>query len=38
VRGGSSQNMASSVRCAVRFHHEPEFKHFALGFRCAKDL
>jgi len=38
VRGGSSQNMASSVRCAVRFHHEPEFRSFVLGFRCAKDL
>jgi sulfatase modifying factor 1 len=38
IRGGSSQNMASSVRCAVRFHREPEFRTFILGFRCAKDL
>ena len=38
VRGGSSQNYASYVRCAVRFHHEPDFKTFILGFRCAKDL
>ena len=38
VRGGSSQNMPSSVRCAVRFHHEPEYRSFVIGFRCAKDL
>jgi formylglycine-generating enzyme required for sulfatase activity len=38
VRGGSSQNMPSGVRCAVRYHHEPEFRFFTLGFRCAKDL
>jgi len=38
VRGGSSQNSPSYTRCAVRFHHEPEFKTFTLGFRCAKDL
>ena len=37
VRGGSSQNFPSNVRCAVRFHHEPEFRSFTLGFRCAKD-
>ena len=38
IRGGSSQNMASGVRCAVRYHHEPEYRSFNLGFRCAKDL
>jgi formylglycine-generating enzyme len=38
VRGGSSQNMPSSVRCAARSHYEPEFRNFTLGFRCAKDL
>ncbi len=38
VRGGSSQNMPSGVRCSVRYHHEPEFRFFTLGFRCAKDL
>jgi sulfatase modifying factor 1 len=38
VRGGSSQNFPSYVRCAVRFHHEAEFRSFTLGFRCAKDL
>jgi formylglycine-generating enzyme required for sulfatase activity len=38
VRGGSSQNYPSYVRCAVRFHREPEFRTFTLGFRCAKDL
>lgn len=37
VRGGSSQNMASQVRCAARFHHEPDFRFFTLGFRCAQD-
>ncbi|WP_221031073.1 formylglycine-generating enzyme family protein [Actomonas aquatica] len=37
VRGGGSNNMASNVRCTVRFHHEPEFRHFTLGFRCAQD-
>lgn len=38
VRGGSSQNYASYVRCAIRGHREPEFRAFVLGFRCAKDL
>ncbi|MBI2190673.1 MAG: SUMF1/EgtB/PvdO family nonheme iron enzyme [Planctomycetes bacterium] len=38
VRGGSSQNLPSSVRCAKRFFHEPEFRNFTLGFRCAKDF
>jgi formylglycine-generating enzyme required for sulfatase activity len=38
VRGGSSQSVASSVRCAARAHHEPEFRSFVIGFRCAKDL
>jgi len=38
VRGGSSRNMPSSVRCAKRFFHEPDFRTFTLGFRCAKDL
>jgi len=37
VRGGSSRNMPSSVRCAKRSFHEPEFRTFTLGFRCAKD-
>ena len=38
VRGGSSQNLPSNTRCAIRAHREPEFKTFVLGFRCAKDL
>jgi len=38
VRGGSSQNLPSNVRCAIRAHREPEFRSFILGFRCAKDL
>jgi formylglycine-generating enzyme required for sulfatase activity len=37
VRGGSSQNLPSQTRCAVRAHREPEFRTFTLGFRCAKD-
>ncbi len=37
VRGGSSQNMPSSVRSAKRFSYEAEFRNFTLGFRCAKD-
>lgn len=37
VRGGSSRNAPSNMRCAVRGYHEPEFKTFTLGFRCAKD-
>ncbi len=37
IRGGSSRNLPSSVRCAIRFKHEPEFRTFTLGFRCAKD-
>ncbi|HEY3450809.1 MAG TPA: SUMF1/EgtB/PvdO family nonheme iron enzyme [Myxococcales bacterium] len=38
VRGGSSQNLPSQVRCAARERREPEFRSFTLGFRCAKDL
>jgi formylglycine-generating enzyme required for sulfatase activity len=38
VRGGSSQNLPSNVRCSVRAHREPDFRTFVLGFRCAKDL
>ncbi len=37
VRGGSSQNLPSAVRCAVRSCREPLFRSFTLGFRCAKD-
>ncbi len=37
ARGGSSQSYPGSVRCAARAFHEPEFKTFTLGFRCAKD-
>ncbi|MCE9583408.1 MAG: formylglycine-generating enzyme family protein [Planctomycetes bacterium] len=37
VRGGSSRSAPSSARCASRFHYEPEFRTFTLGFRCAKD-
>ncbi len=37
VRGGGSHNMASNVRCTVRFSYEPDFRHFTLGFRCAQD-
>ncbi len=37
VRGGSSRNLPSSVRAAKRFFHEPEFRNFDLGFRCARD-
>jgi formylglycine-generating enzyme len=38
VRGGSSQNLPSNTRCAIRAQREPEFRTFILGFRCAKDL
>lgn len=38
VRGGSSQSLPSSIRCAKRFFYEQEFRNFTLGFRCAKDL
>ena len=38
LRGGSSRNYPSSVRCAKRFAREPGFRDFDLGFRCAKDL
>lgn len=37
IRGGSSQSMPSAVRCAARYHYEPEYRTFTLGFRCAKD-
>ena len=37
VRGGSSRNVLSSVRCATRFSREPDFRNFDLGFRCASD-
>ena len=38
VRGGSSRNLPSYVRCSVRASREPRFSTFTLGFRCAKDL
>jgi formylglycine-generating enzyme required for sulfatase activity len=38
VRGGSSRNLPSTVRCSKRSFREPEFRTFTLGFRCAKDL
>ncbi len=38
VRGGSSQNLPSQVRCSARASREPEFRTFTLGFRCAEDL
>ncbi|MDQ8186638.1 SUMF1/EgtB/PvdO family nonheme iron enzyme [Pelagicoccus sp. SDUM812002] len=38
VRGGSSQSVPSGVRCSARSFHEPDFRKFTLGFRCAKDL
>ena len=38
VRGGSSRNLPSAVRCAKRSAREPEFRTFTLGFRCAKDF
>lgn len=38
VRGGSSQSVPSAVRCSSRSFHEPEFRKFTLGFRCAKDI
>ena len=37
IRGGSSQNLPSSLHCAKRFAYEPEYRTFTLGFRCAKD-
>jgi formylglycine-generating enzyme required for sulfatase activity len=37
IRGGSSQSMPSSVRCAARTAREPEFRTFTLGFRCVRD-
>ncbi|MBI4582746.1 MAG: formylglycine-generating enzyme family protein [Planctomycetes bacterium] len=37
VRGGSSQNFPSALRCAARECREPEFRTFNLGFRCARD-
>jgi formylglycine-generating enzyme required for sulfatase activity len=37
VRGGSSKSGPNTVRCANRAFHEPEFRGFTLGFRCAKD-
>ncbi len=37
VRGGSSRSGPNSVRCAKRAFHEPDFRSFTLGFRCAKD-
>jgi formylglycine-generating enzyme required for sulfatase activity len=38
VRGGGSSNLPSAVRCSRREHHEPEFRTFTLGFRCARDM
>lgn len=38
VRGGSSQSAPSQVRCTSRASHEPAFRTFTLGFRCARDM
>jgi len=38
IRGGSSRNLPSSVRCAERAAQEPLFRTFTLGFRCARTL
>ncbi|MFC1744127.1 formylglycine-generating enzyme family protein [Candidatus Riflebacteria bacterium] len=38
IRGGGSDNLPSAIRCAIRYHFEPEYRYFTLGFRCAKDL
>ena len=36
VRGGSSRNLPSGVRCVSRTYREAEYRDFDLGFRCAK--
>jgi formylglycine-generating enzyme len=37
VKGGGSDSYPSSVTPAARRGREPEFRHFTLGFRCARD-
>lgn len=37
VRGGSSRDVPSAVRCARRAFREPEYRSYDLGFRCARD-
>lgn len=38
LRGGSSADMPSTVRCASRVIRERTFRNYTLGFRCARDL
>jgi len=38
VRGGSSRHNPSGVRSAKRESHEPDYRSFDIGFRCARDL
>ena len=38
VKGGGSDSYPSAVRPAARRGRERSFRHFALGFRCARDV
>jgi serine/threonine-protein kinase len=37
IRGGSWGSVEADVRCAARNAATPEFRHWYIGFRCAKD-
>ncbi len=37
VKGGGSSSYPSAVRAAAATAHEPEFRDFTIGFRCAAD-
>ncbi len=37
VKGGGSDSYPSFVMPSAKRGYEPEYRHFAIGFRCAKD-
>jgi formylglycine-generating enzyme required for sulfatase activity len=37
MRGGSLYNVALHVRAANRYHDDPSYQNYYLGFRCARD-
>ena len=38
IKGGGSESYPSAVMPAFKKEYEPEYKYFALGFRCAKSI
>ncbi len=38
IKGGGSESYPSSVMPSFKKEYEPEYRYFALGFRCAKSI